>query len=218
MKKADVKIGSVYGAKVSGKVVPVRIDAESAHGGWAGTNQATGKQVRIKSARRLRGPWPKKGGKGKASAKPKAKDATRANVGGEAASQGDTKAAKKAKVDAWRKDVAKKVAQPDPELDAAAEKAKKARKAKAAKAKAPREKKPSLLDLAAEVLAKAKEPMDCKTIVEKVLATGRWQTKGKTPEATLYSAIIREIAKKKDDSRFMKVERGKFIWVSTKEN
>jgi len=52
--------------------------------------------------------------------------------------------------------------------------------------------------------------MNTRAIVEKVLATGRWQTKGKTPAATLYSAIIREIAKKGDDARFEKVERGKF--------
>jgi len=208
MEKADVKVGSLYAAKVSGKVVPVRVDSVNGRGGWDATNTATNKKVRIKSARRLRGPWAKKGAKGDATAKAAAKDATRANVGGEGAAPGDAKAAKKAKVEAWRKDVAAKVAKPDPELDKAVAAAEKDRKAK--KAKAPREKKVSLLDVAAEVLAKAKEPMDCKTIIEKVLATGRWQTKGKTPAATLYSAIVREIAKKKDDSRFMKVERGKF--------
>ena len=214
MKKADVKVGSLYAAKVSGKVVPVRIDAANPRGGWDATNTVTKKQVRIKSARRLRGPWPKKGAKSDATAKAAAKDATRANVGGEGAAQGDAKAARKAKVDAWRKDVAAKVAKPDPELDKAIAAAEKDRKAKAKKAKTPREKKPSLLDLAAEVLAKAKEPMDTRTIVEKVLATGRWQTKGQTPSATLYSAIIREIGTKKDDSRFMKVERGKFKVVA----
>ena len=172
MKKADVKVGSVYAAKVSGKVVPVRIDAESARGGWTGTNQATGKQVRIKSAQRLRYAMAKKDGKWRRVAAGGGKDATRANVGDDTATRGKAKAKKKAK------DGGKK--------------------------------KPSLLDLAAEVLAEADEPMNTKAIVEKVLATGRWQTKGATPAATLYSALIREIAKKKDDSRFMKVERGKF--------
>ena len=198
MKKADVKLGGVYAAKVSGKVVPVRINAENPRGGWDATNTATNKKVRIKSARRLRGPWPKKGGKGGAAA--------------------DVKAAKKAKVDAWRKDVAAKVAKPDPELDRTVAAAEKDRKAKAKKAKAPREKKVSLLDVAAEVLAKAKEPMDCKTIVEKVLATGRWQTKGKTPAATLYSAILRECQNKGKGSRFRKVGRGQFVLATTKEN
>ena len=47
MKRSDVKIGGVYTAKVSDKVVSVRIDAENPHGGWDATNLATGKKVRI---------------------------------------------------------------------------------------------------------------------------------------------------------------------------
>lgn len=34
MKKADVKIGNQYSAKVSGKLVVVQILAESRFGGW----------------------------------------------------------------------------------------------------------------------------------------------------------------------------------------
>jgi len=34
---------------------------------------------------------------------------------------------------------------------------------------------------------------------------------GQTPHATLYSAILREIAKKGKESRFTKTERGKFV-------
>jgi len=38
-----------------------------------------------------------------------------------------------------------------------------------------------------------------------------WTTPGgQTPHATLYSAILREIAKKGKESRFTKTERGKF--------
>jgi len=55
MKKNEVKIGERYLAKVSGSVSPVRLDAESPYGGWDGTNLDTGRQVRIKSAQRLRG-------------------------------------------------------------------------------------------------------------------------------------------------------------------
>ena len=55
MKKADITIGTTYAAKVSDKVVPVRIDAVHASGGWDATNLATGKSIRIKSAQRLRG-------------------------------------------------------------------------------------------------------------------------------------------------------------------
>jgi len=54
MKKNDVKIGHCYTAKVSNRVVPVRIDSVCSHGGWNATNTATGKRIRVKSAQRLR--------------------------------------------------------------------------------------------------------------------------------------------------------------------
>ena len=41
MKKNEVRIGRVYTAKVTNKVVQVRIDAESRYGGWDATNLAT---------------------------------------------------------------------------------------------------------------------------------------------------------------------------------
>lgn len=66
------------------------------------------------------------------------------------------------------------------------------------------------LDAAASVLAKEGQPMSCKEIVTRALAANLWQTNGKTPAATIYAAIIREIATKGDDARFRKVERGKF--------
>jgi len=37
-----------------------------------------------------------------------------------------------------------------------------------------------------------------------------WATKGATPEATLYAAVIREIAAKGKESRFKKHDRGLF--------
>ena len=70
----------------------------------------------------------------------------------------------------------------------------------------------SLLDAAAQLLAGSKEPMSCQTMVNIALTQGLWAPKreGKTPANTLYSAILREIKTKGDDSRFVKVERGKF--------
>lgn len=56
MKKREIQLGGVYTAKVSGRLVRVRIDSESVHGGWNATNLATGRAVRIRSAARLRGP------------------------------------------------------------------------------------------------------------------------------------------------------------------
>ena len=73
-----------------------------------------------------------------------------------------------------------------------------------------KERKPSGLDAAAQVLAEAGEPLNAKEMVERMLAQGLWQTGGKTPAATIYSAVIREISVKGDASRFRKVKRGKF--------
>lgn len=89
-------------------------------------------------------------------------------------------------------------------------KGKKSAKAKKA-AESAKPKRASLLDTAAVVLTEAKEPMTAKAIVEKVIERGLWKPgTGKTPAATLYSAMIREIDKKGRDARFRKVDRGQF--------
>jgi len=66
------------------------------------------------------------------------------------------------------------------------------------------------LDAAAIVLKAANGPMNCKEMWAAINAKRMWFTEGKTPEATIYSAIIREIAAKGKDSRFRKAARGKF--------
>jgi len=69
----------------------------------------------------------------------------------------------------------------------------------------------SCLNAAAKALAEKGEPMNCKEMIESMAAKGYWTTPGgKTPHATLYSSIAREIRDKGKDSRFKKSERGKF--------
>jgi hypothetical protein len=69
----------------------------------------------------------------------------------------------------------------------------------------------SALDAAAQVLAASKEPMRAKDLIAAMADQGLWSSpNGKTPEATLYAAMIREIAAKGSDARFRKVERGLF--------
>ena len=53
MKKADVRIGDTYIAKVSNKRTLVRITREADSKGWFATNVATGREVRILTAARL---------------------------------------------------------------------------------------------------------------------------------------------------------------------
>jgi hypothetical protein len=54
MRKAEIKIGSTYQVKVSGKLSRVRINGICPFGGWYGTNTSTGRDVRIRTAARLR--------------------------------------------------------------------------------------------------------------------------------------------------------------------
>jgi hypothetical protein len=82
-------------------------------------------------------------------------------------------------------------------------------RAKKSGAKARATKRASGLDLAAKMLADSKEPLNAKDITERVIKAG-WKTSGKTPHATLYAAIVREITKKGKDARFVKRDRGLF--------
>ena len=68
------------------------------------------------------------------------------------------------------------------------------------------------LDAAAKVLADAGEPMRAKAIVDAAIGSGLWKSGGKTPHATIYAAMIREIAAKGDASRFRKTDRGLFAY------
>ena len=76
---------------------------------------------------------------------------------------------------------------------------------------APKEKRLSAIDAAAKVLAEANEPMNAKQLIDAIVTKGYWTSPaGKTPHATLYSAILREIKAKGGDARFAKADRGKF--------
>lgn len=71
----------------------------------------------------------------------------------------------------------------------------------------------SVLDAAAHVLKQSRQPMKCKDLIEKMLSQKLWSTAGKTPAATLSSAIQREISTKRKASRFHKEGRGLFALV-----
>ena len=109
-----------------------------------------------------------------------------------------------------------------PQEDATVEVVKATRPGKPAKVAQPatlarpaKEQKPkrvSALDAAATVLAASEVPMRAKEMIAAMEAKGLWTSPtGKTPEATLYAAIIREIAAKGTAARFKKHERGVFV-------
>jgi hypothetical protein len=69
----------------------------------------------------------------------------------------------------------------------------------------------SALDAAAKVLSEAGKPMTTKEMIAAMAEKGYWTSPGgKTPAATLYSAILREITTQGAEARFQKTERGKF--------
>ena len=74
----------------------------------------------------------------------------------------------------------------------------------------PTEEKLSGLDAAATVLAKAGKPLTCREMVAKMFESGVWKSSGKTPWATIYSAMLRDIDGKPGESRFEKTGRGLF--------
>jgi HB1, ASXL, restriction endonuclease HTH domain len=94
--------------------------------------------------------------------------------------------------------------------DATTESAAKPKRPRKAAAE-PKEKKPSALDAAARVLAEEGRPLSCKEMIGTMAIKGYWTSPGgKTPDATLYSAILREIDTKGAEARFVKTGKGHF--------
>jgi hypothetical protein len=69
----------------------------------------------------------------------------------------------------------------------------------------------SQIEAAVEVLRAAGEPMTCKAMVEAMTAKKLWASPaGKSPDATLYASILRQLARKGKDARFVKAAPGRF--------
>jgi len=195
MKKSDVQIGTTYLVKVAGNLVPVKITREHDNGGWEGTSVKTGKTIRIKSPQRLRKALDDSGAA--SEPKPTKKKLT---------------AAERRALQAQHKADQENARLRD-EREASDDGMTASERAMSQSAKKPKgeTKKLSLLDAAAQVLARSDEPMNTKQMVEQVVAEGLWSSPaGKTPQATLYSSILRELKNKGDEARFEKIERGKF--------
>lgn len=200
MKKNQVKIGECYMAKVNGSEVPVRIDAENPHGGWDGKNVGTGRKVRIKTAQRLHRKCTEADLAGLGHTKPK-----RAKKGATEATTSPTAAtgAKSAK-GATR--------------EAKAAKGRDTGQTGAKVAKAAKPKRISGLTAAFMVLVDADSELGVKQIVETAAEKGWWKSDAATPAATVYAAIIREIATKGSKSRFKRgSKRGTFRAICTPE-
>ena len=75
---------------------------------------------------------------------------------------------------------------------------------------------PSALDAAARILAESGQPLNATQMIEAMAKKGYWTSPaGKTPERTLYAAVLREMKTKGKEARFKKTERGKFTLATT---
>jgi hypothetical protein len=85
--------------------------------------------------------------------------------------------------------------------------------------KAEGENKLSAIDAAAQVLAESGQAMNCQELIQVLAEKGLWTSPGgKTPAATLYSSILRELQAKGDQARFRKTDRGKFAAANSKRS
>jgi HB1, ASXL, restriction endonuclease HTH domain len=92
----------------------------------------------------------------------------------------------------------------------------KATRKEAPKVEPKKARKMGALDAAAIVLADAGKPMRSKDLIAEMAKRGLWTSPGgKTPEATLYAAILREIGAKGTAARFARAGKGEF--ASTKK-
>ncbi len=189
MKKAEVTIGGKYYANVSGNRCEIQIAAEKPRGGWDATNLATGKKIHVKSAQRLQGEV--------GARRERAKVTTDGNV-------------------TVVENEPVTVITIDGESSTAVAVPKKQRKSKtvptetAIETADAGEKRLSCVSAALRVLAESSDPMNAQELITAMETKGYWTSPGgKTPHATLYSAILRDLAKG-DESRFVKTERGRF--------
>lgn len=124
-----------------------------------------------------------------------------------------SKATKKPAADpmtAFAAEVKEKAAKTKPAATKAKTNAGDAEAARAKKAK-PANGKLSQIDAAAKVLSESGQPMNCQEMVTAMADKGYWASPGgKTPHATLYSALLREIKSRGKEARFKKVDRGQF--------
>jgi hypothetical protein len=171
--KKTVELGLVYSCKAGGSYVPVRIDKAAGKGRYQGMCMTDGKPVKV-HAKDIRGSgqtckdWHISHQKaGADDGKDKAQEALKS-------------AAK----------VAAKVLGTPVGVVPSSKRGKRSSSGGADRpTKAVEKKRPSGLDAAVTVLAEAKRPMTAGEMVARMLEVGLWKTKGKTPAATIYTAV-----------------------------
>lgn len=197
MRPELIEIGGEYRCRLERGVVRVRVTAKGERVGWTVTDVETGKTEHVRRHEQFRERW-----KSPVITEPK-------NDGAESAGKETTMSKRNSTKRATRTPKAKKGTKQLKHTGA-----KVTHKSKPVGGDEP--KRMSALDAAAAILRKAKKPMRSKELITVMAEQGLWMSpNGKTPDATLNAAIIREIAAKGGQARFRKVDRGQFAFNAT---
>lgn len=214
MKTSEIEIGTIYHATITGREAHVRIEREHESGGWVGTNLTTNRTVRIKSDRKLRGRADEVGDNASVvetvDAVEKGEPAEDAEVPTQRATKKPAKKQREAVRAQSKADQENARLRDERETSSDGMAASERAIAKSQPSGKKKSKKAGCLHATVQVLEEADEPLTCKQVMERILERGLWTTKGRTPAATLYSAMLREIQRKGTDARFVLAERGKF--------
>lgn len=221
LKTDDIKPGGTYGVRIKGKVTPVLIETAQYQKdqflGWTAVVVATGEAIIIDPGTRFSRLKEEQGGQPQQAQRdqqqadqaeqPAAVESAAAASAPAVQAQTPAPDAKSAK----RGSKGKKSDAAPPAATTPAEGKNAGKNAKAARSpKQPTAKKMSCLDAAAQIIGK--DPVGCKDLIAEMGQRGLWKSPGgKTPDASLYAAIVREISAKKDAARFRKVDRGLFV-------
>ncbi|HUX01379.1 MAG TPA: winged helix-turn-helix domain-containing protein [Phycisphaerae bacterium] len=224
MKKQDVVVGELYRISYRGKTTVARVTGErDGKPGWDGLDIATRRPVIVAAASRVQCRCDRNGKALEPAAKPAAAaNRENARLAAERRKSTDrmtaSERAMSAAAPAVVAELAKK-ARAKPGVAATVAAVEKGDLTKGVTVPTARRKRPtpratpkvkakgkgrSGLDAAVAVLAKADGPLGAQAIVDLALKRELWSTKGKTPAATIYAAMIREIASKGSACRFRK--------------
>lgn len=217
MRPEQIELGAEYRCRLEHGVVRVRVDsappAEDRRKGWIVTDVESGRQEHVARHEQFRAPWVPDPDPSRCVTANCANEPAMTYLGNplcqacwEATTRTtneseETMATKTASKKATKKTPAAKPPKtPKPQPDAAEGEAK--------------PKRISALDAAAEVLKARKTPANCTELIAEMAERGLWSSpNGKTPAATLYAAILREIGTKGGEARFKKIERGQFEYA-----
>lgn len=197
MRPEEIEVGADYRCRLQRGVVQVRVTSTAGPGGWIVTDAETGQEEHVRRHEQFRESW-----------KPPVITESK-NDGAESAGKETTmskrnstkKAIKTPKAEKNKKLPKKAPSKPTP---------------KPKPVSGEQSKQMSALDAAAAILRRAKKPMRSKELIAAMAEQGLWTSPhGKTPDATLNAAIIREIAAKGGQARFRKVDRAQFAFNAT---